>query len=399
MLPTQSRSTLPEDRRRALGLPHLLWAVVALSLVVHEWSRSGFALIDLRVYRVGGEAWLSGVPLYAPGFPAPLQGPELPFTYPPLAAVLFALVEPLPWTVAAVAWTVLCVLALTAVCVLAARRLNAPPQLGVLVATGALLLEPVRATLDFGQVNLFLMALVAFDCLVERPVWRRGVLTGIAAAVKLTPLVFLIFFLARGDRRSAAWAAGTFAGGDALGFLLAPSDSAGYWFGALLDPGRIGGIAYASNVSVRGALHRLGLPGGVEPVLWLLLAAGVAAVAWLAARRHEPVTALVAVSAVGLLASPISWSHHWVWAAPALVVAAHAAWSPSARPVVSRSTARWVVVGLGAVFLAGAQWRLPNGGDRELGWAWWQHLVGSGYAWCAVAALAWLAFSGRARLA
>ncbi|QUF05827.1 hypothetical protein KCV87_07025 [Actinosynnema pretiosum subsp. pretiosum] len=147
----------------------------------------------------------------------------------------------------------------------------------------------------------------------------------------------------------------------------------------LLDPGRSGGIAYAGNSSIRGALHRLGLPGGVEVAPWLLLAAGGVAVAWLAA--------------------PISWSHHWVWAAPALVVAAHAAWSPSARPAVDRSTARWVGVGLGAVFPAGPRWRLPTGDDREPGWAWWQHLVGSGYVWCAVAALGWLAFGGRTRVA
>ncbi|WP_143760715.1 hypothetical protein [Actinosynnema mirum] len=131
---------------------------------------------------------------------------------------------------------------------------------------------------------------------------------------------------------------------------------------ALLDPGRSGGIAYAGNTSIRGALHRLGLPGGVEVAPWLLLAAGGVAVAWLAARRRGP---------VALLASPISWSHHWVWAAPALVVAAHAAWSPSARPAVDRSTARWVGVGLGVVFPAGPRWRLPTGDDREPGWAWW----------------------------
>jgi len=51
------------------------------------------------------------------------------------------------------------------------------------------------------------MALVALDCLVAKPKWPRGMLIGVAAAIKLTPAVFVLFFLLRRDYRSAVTAA------------------------------------------------------------------------------------------------------------------------------------------------------------------------------------------------
>jgi alpha-1,2-mannosyltransferase len=93
----------------------------------------------------------------------------------------------------------------------------------------ALLLEPIRSTLTYGQINALLMALVAFDCLTRAPRWPRGILVGIAAAVKLTPAVFLLFFLLRRDLRSAARAGLSFAACTGAGFALAPHDSLRYW--------------------------------------------------------------------------------------------------------------------------------------------------------------------------
>ena len=89
----------------------------------------------------------------------------------------------------------------------------------------ALLLEPIRSTLTYGQINALLMALVAFDCLTRAPRWPRGIGVGIAAAVKLTPAVFLLFFLLRRDLRSAARAGLSFAACTGAGFALAPHDS------------------------------------------------------------------------------------------------------------------------------------------------------------------------------
>jgi alpha-1,2-mannosyltransferase len=64
-----------------------------------------------------------------------------------------------------------------------------------------------------------------------------------------------------------------------------------------------------------------------------------------AARRQlrigDDVAALTAVAVGGLLASPLSWTHHWVWGVPAIMV------------LVSRR--HWVTAWLlGLVFAAGS---------------------------------------------
>src|SRR3954468_24161848 len=91
-------------RERVAGGSCLLAMAVALTYVLIRAASSD--LIDLHVYRVGGQAWLEGVRLYAPGFPKPLTGPALPFPYPPIAAVLFSGLALVPWLLAVLVWTV-----------------------------------------------------------------------------------------------------------------------------------------------------------------------------------------------------------------------------------------------------------------------------------------------------
>src|SRR5438046_1118102 len=136
-------------------------------------------------------------------------GMSLPFIYPPFAAVLLSPLALLPWAVSAVVTFGLSTVGLALTLYLACRRIwpSGGQQGAALLAALALpacsWLEPVRETYWFGQVNIVLMTLVALDCLVERPKWPRGVLVGIAAAVKLTPAAFVLFFLVRRDFRSA----------------------------------------------------------------------------------------------------------------------------------------------------------------------------------------------------
>ena len=115
----------------------------------------------------------------------------------------------------------------------------------------ALLLEPVRTTLAYGQINIVLMALVALDGLTEEPRWPRGALVGLAAAVKLTPAAFVLFFLLRRDYRAAAVAGVSFAAATVAGFALAGHDSVRYWTAAVFQTGRIGGPATAANQCVQ----------------------------------------------------------------------------------------------------------------------------------------------------
>lgn len=349
--------------RRPLTLllaPGLLVAVGAVAARV-EVSR-GF--IDLDVYRFGGAALLDGAPLYAGADPAT----GLPFTYPPFAAALMAPLAPLPPPLLAAAWAAASVAALLAVL----RLLVGHRTAAVALTAGCLLLEPVWQSLSFGQVNLVLLLLVAYDVL--RPERRSaGVLIGVAAGIKLTPLVFVALLVLAGRRVPATRAATAFAVTVALGFLVAAGDSATYWTHTLWDPARIGGLAFSSNQSVNGVLVRL---LGHEPptLLWLLVAGGAAgallvlgALWW---RRGEADLALVLAALAMLLASPVSWSHHWVWAAPAAVVL----WRRS-RPVAVAWT---------ALFASACPWWPPHREDRELAWGVLDHAIGNAYVWAAL---------------
>jgi alpha-1,2-mannosyltransferase len=343
-------------------------AAGALVVALYGVSVPG-ALTDLKVYRAGGLSWLHGTPLYTRDFPF-----WLPFTYPPVAAVLFGVLAVLPFVASAVLLTGAGLTGLRAT-----TRVVAGPAASAAALVGAVALEPIRTTLLFGQVNLVLMALVALDCLLPVTRWPRGLLVGLAAAVKLTPAVFVLFFLARRRPQPAVTAVVAFAAVTGAGMLFAPADSLRYWHTTIFDPDRIGGAAFVTNQSLRGVLTRLGAPAGC----WVVLALAVLVLAWLGARRAtEPAVALLVVAAAGLLVSPVSWSHHWVWIAPALAhFAIHAYRNWGAFAVFAVVT---------VVFTVGHRF-LPGGHDRELAWQWWQHVLGSSYALVAVAFLTWAA--------
>ncbi|MEV0680544.1 glycosyltransferase 87 family protein [Actinosynnema sp. NPDC050436] len=350
--------------------------MAAATLVV--LARSGSSLADLQVYRVGGQAWLGDFRLYIDDFAKPLDGPALPFTYPPLTAALFSLLTVPPWPAVVLVWTLSSLALFTVACVVCARHVHPNRErattVGMALACGGLLLEPVRSTLDLGQVNLLLMGLVALDCLVPKTRWPRGLLIGIAAAVKLTPLVFVLFFLPRKQFKPVVTALATFAALGLAGFALAPTDSKRYWFESLLDPGRVGGLAYVGNQSLRGFLHRLWFPQAVETATWALLGLGVVVLVWWVVRRagDDRLTALIAVAVGGLLISPVSWAHHWVWVVPGLLL-------------LSRVGRRSGV--LVALFLVAPMWFLPNEPDPAHPWAWWQHVIGNAYVWAGAAVL------------
>jgi alpha-1,2-mannosyltransferase len=370
------------------------WVLVLIGIPVLLIGVIGSGMIDLQVYRTGGLAWVEGLPLYAKDFPGSLPGPRLPFTYPPIAAVLFGGLALMPWWLSQVLICLGTFLALSGTCLAVAAKLNRRPGLTPSIAAAAaivaVLSEPVRSTLDYGQINMLLMVLVAADCLAVRHRWLRGVMVGLAAAIKLTPAVFVLYFLVRRDWRAAITTIVSFVFFGLLGLVLAPKDTMDYWFGALLDPSRVGGLAFASNQSLRGVLHRINPPATVELALWALLALGVVVLAVLAARRavkagHD-VGALIAIAAAGLLISPVSWSHHWVWVAPAMLMVGWSIWRARAWRYL------WVWLLAGAVFCLGPFGWLPKEQDREMTWNLWQHLLGDSYVWLAVVLLVVMAF-------
>jgi alpha-1,2-mannosyltransferase len=237
----------------------------------------------------------------------------------------------------------------------------------------------VRNTLNYGQVNVLLMALVAADCLLPRTRWPRGALVGLAAAVKLTPAAFVLFFLCRGDRRAAGTSAVSFAACTAAGFALDWHDSVRYWTSIVVQTGRPGSPLFCANQSIQGVLARAGLdprtPGGTAA--WLAASAVVLVLAWYGMRRARAASdgawALSLNALAALLISPISWSHHWVWAAPALLLLA-------VRALQDKNRARLAAALAGlAVFAAGPQWWFPHWANREAHWAAWEQVIGGSY--------------------
>lgn len=364
-------------------------AVTLTVLSIYLMAIRGYAFIDLEVYRFGVRAWLSGGDIYG-SLPATNLGIALPFIYPPFAAIALSPMALIPLDPAVVLNFGLSVTALAVTIYLVARRLLPGGRLPALLVAGfalplALWLEPVRETMGFGQINLFLMVLVAVDCLVERPRWPRGLLVGIAAAIKLTPGVFLLYFLVRKDFRAAGVAVLSGAAATAVGFLVLPTESVRYWFGGFAGAGGFSGSPYAMNQTVQAALARFDLAEGVQSVLWMLVAllvVGASAVGiWRAARLGDPVIGMLVAGTAGLLLSPTSWSHHWVWAAPALV--AFAVYAVRGR------SAGWITVSLltAAVCFVGVHGYLPRSNDEELRWNALEQFVGDSYVLLALALL------------
>lgn len=312
---------------------------LALLAIVLFWPHlSG---LDLDVYRLGAAAYYKlGDPYGA--LPPTRDGTLLLFTYPPFAALVFGPLPAVPAAVSQALAETVNVLALGAVlAIVFARFERRPPVLAAAVLTAqaaALLSDPVRQTIGYGQVNLVLMLLVVFDLL--GPFERRGYLVGIAAAVKLTPLVFVLYFLVRRDFRSAVRAGAAFVLAEGVAWLVAPRAGWHYWTSAVFSDGRIGVAASLRNQSLRGLLERL----HAGPVWWPVAAVLTLALTAYAIRRaRQPVPAMLVCAIGGLLISPISWTHHWVWLVPAVGVLAWQGrwWAAAPATIVLLANTFW----------------------------------------------------------
>jgi alpha-1,2-mannosyltransferase len=311
--------------------------------------------VDLAVYRSGGLIVRHVRPLYNPHLAAPLYDwigygkLHLPFTYTPFAAVAFALISFVPWWLSQQLSVAVDIIALLAAVWFTLGGLGYRTDK---IRVGATLLgtaavfwtEPVLRTIYLGQVNLVLMALIIWDLCqpdTEKSRWWKGFGTGIAAGIKLVPLIFIPYLLLARKFRQAAMAVAGFAFTVLLGFVILPADSAKWWFDGVFAQGkRTGFIGWAGNQSLEGIITRLtGSINGARPA-WIAVAvlAGVAGVtaAALLDRKGYAMLGLLTAALTGLLASPISWDHHWVWIVPGAVVAAHyavQAWHRGARRV------------------------------------------------------------------
>lgn len=357
-------------------------ALNALLFSVHHF-------LDAWVYFGGSGHLLHGQDLYDPaGIALPVKPSPLPFTYPPFAAMAFVALFGGSFVHGILLLSVLGLAALFLSCLLAARGLIEQPQPALVLAVAAcgvgMALEPIRETLSYGQINLVLLGLVAADCLTKRPKWPRGVLIGIAAAIKLTPAAFVLYFLARREWKQAATVGLSFAVCSGLGWLLAPASSAKYWFQDVLDPTRVGPVGFVTNESLRGTIERTIGHGPVATMLWIVACLAAVAAALVSSARlravGEDVIAWVTVAVTVTLISPVSWSHHWVWVAAGLAAVGY-------RAAQRRSWLGLLLTGVAVwIFWMGAHWQLFDVPPQT--WSGWQHVKEEGYVLTGIVFLA-----------
>ncbi len=292
-------------------------------------SSADFA--DVHVYRLGGQIALHGGDLYH------AQYHSLFFTYPPFAAVVMAPLSLLPSLVAVSLMTAATVVALPVTLYLALRLPPAPSwldrrdaaRLALAAAAAAIWLEPVRSELGFGQIDLLLAVAVLADLAAPSSARFKGALIGVAAGIKLTPAIFIVYLLVTRRYKAAATAAAAFAATVAIGFAVMPAGSVFYWDGTFLSPSRISSVQSGQNESLLGAIarnaHSPDVTGVWLPVALLVAVSGLTLAA-LAQRGGDEGLGFSLCALTGLLVSPISWTHHWVIAVPALLLAGVAAY-------------------------------------------------------------------------
>lgn len=401
--------------RAAIAVAFLVSVTMQIVGVPFTSSFGTRTRIDLDVYRLGAQIWQTGASLYADGsMPFTSDGIWLPFTYPPFAALGFVPLGALELEAAGLLMSVLTVVLTVLILRVVLTMLTVGNVanrwcMALAAAAAAVWLNPMWMTLGFGQINIVLMAMIIADLFVlgrgraaaTGPF--RGVLTGLAAAVKLTPLVFVAVFCAARQWRAAAAAVAAFVGAGLLAWVWLPADSVGYWTHTLFHTTRIGDPAGRINQNLNAAWIRL-VPGSetAQQVLWVASSLVATALAFAALRACRPRSAFAAVgdpdaapaarvravlatcvvAVWGLLVSPTSWAHHWVWAIPLILTAV---------VIAARSADRRLRVAYGAIAAVGVlifalgpfQFLSPD--VRH--WSVLDHLIGSSYTLWGIAVL------------
>jgi alpha-1,2-mannosyltransferase len=357
-----------EDEGSIRRWRRLAWLLLAASCIAyltvsiahqqafHPFGRRDY--FDLRVYRGAAQLILTGHPLYGAAI-----WQWAPFTYPPFAAIAFAPLALLPVTIDELIVTILSVAALFAIVSLtlrlacgkereaasARRWRSAAVPLGVALA---LWLEPLTATLGYGQLDLVIALLIVYDLARPDTAKSKGALIGLAAGLKLTPLIFVPYLFFSRRPRAALVALGAFAMTAAAGYALLPGDAQRFWGGLFLDPRRVGGCCIPANQSLRGVILQLAPSFGTGQLLGIALTVGVIGVglAVLASRRGDEATGFSLCATTGLLVSPVSWTHQWTLVVPALLLLA-------VRIVRGRSSAG--IIALAALIIIGCSY-LPT---------------------------------------
>lgn len=415
---------------------------------------------DVYVYWYALNNWFSGNSLY--DWYALPDYKMYPFTYPPFGA--WAL-SPLTWFdyETAARLMIMAIALQTAVIVaLIGRSLGWSWGSAFAIAPWAAIvieqcLEPFNQSVGFAQVNTAMMALVMIDVAAPDSWKGRGVASGLAAAIKLTPAIAVLIFLLRRQWRSAITMVATSLAVTLLSWVISPGESARFFFDAMWDPQRAGDAYYTSNQNLKGFVARA-LPENTWSIAWAItVALALVAAVWLCLRIQAAATSVVtphvisdddapgplnaavptapaapatgpaapasdaakpaasdAVAApnavatspaspvlpenlatlltaavimtLGLLVSPITWSHHWVWGLATVVVLIVVALRLKSLALMGTALVQ------GVLLIMAPHWWFPYGQVNELHWNVAEQLVGSSYTLAAIAsgvALAW----------
>jgi alpha-1,2-mannosyltransferase len=373
-------------------LPAALSALGALGLSLYLATRS--YQVDIDVYRMAGQHALSPN-LYSERF----GNSGLVFTYTPFAALVFALLglNLGIWSLQVV-WAVGNIVALGALIYLSlritVRRMHGwkAVRWAMLLLLPALALNPVFNTVGLGQINLVLCLLITWDLGTNRQIGGRafpgGVATGLAAAVKLTPIIFVPYLIITCRRREARNAVVTFVACQALAFVFSPHNSWSYWTKDVFDSRRAGALLYSSDQNLSSVLQRFH-HGPVSalvlmPLLIVVGAGGVALAGW-AYRQSSAMLGLLVCATTGLIVSPITWVHHMVWVVPAIVWLAAGSDRPKRGPVLAGFATLLFIVA--PIWWVPSSWAVTKN-VPELHQNHWQLLLGNSFFFAMVAFLA-----------
>ena len=382
--------------RLAAAAPVLLAVSIAARLAWTYLVPNGANFVDLHVYVGGAGALDNRGTLYdyvyadqTPDFP-------LPFTYPPFAAVVFYPLHFIPFGILSFAWQLGTIAALYGVVRVSQRLLPGPGgdrRTAMLWTAVGIWIEPLRSNFDYGQINVLLVLAVLYAVYSTRW-WLSGPLVGLAAGVKLTPAVSGLYFVGARRWGAAIFSAVVFFGTVAVSALVV-GDQTRYYFTELLgDADRVGPIGTSFNQSWRGGISRiLGHDAGYGPLVLaaITVTAVVAALAWRAVGgASDRLGAIVVVQLFGLLLSPISWTHHWVWLIPLMIWLLHG-------PLRERAGARILGWGWLALTVVGVPWLLSFAQPTiwEISRPWYLAWAGLIYIVATVATLGWIAASPR----
>jgi alpha-1,2-mannosyltransferase len=380
--------------------PLLLVISIAVRLGWTYLAPHGANFVDLHVY-LGGAATLDHPgTLYSYVYSEQTADFPLPFTYPPFAAVVFYPLHWLPFGLVAFGWQVAMIAALYGVVRISQRFLGIPAAAGPRVAMAwtaiTIWIEPLRNNFDYGQINVFVTLAVLWAAYTTRW-WLSGLLIGVASGIKLTPAIAGVYLV--GVRRvgAAVFSAVVFLATIGISALVVGDDTRYYFTKLLGDAHRVGPIATSINQSWRGGLSRiLGYDAGFGPpvLIAIALTAVLAILAWRALDASDRLGKLLAVELFGLLMSPISWTHHWVWLVPLMIWLIYG-------PLGERRGARIVGWGWLVLTIIGVPWLLLFAQPTiwQISRPWYLAWAGLIYIVAALVTLAVIAASARSAAA